>query len=84
MLPWWEAKTRDIRMYALSPFYQRAFAGFSGELKRMAVNGFKNALVLVPIAAFGYGLIQWAEHDNHMRKRKIVPKEWLEEDESTH
>jgi hypothetical protein len=79
MLPWWEAKTKGIYIYGISPFYQRAFACFSGEIVRMVRNGAQNALVLVPIGLFGYGLIKWAEHDNHQRKRKVVPKEWLEE-----
>ena len=77
MLPWWETKSRGIYIYGLSPFYQKAFTGVPAEYKRMAKNGFRNALTIVPLCLAAYGLTVWAEHENHKRKRK----EYLKKEE---
>jgi hypothetical protein len=73
MLPWWEAKSKGISIFGLSPFYQRAVPRYGSEIVKITRHSFKNLVIFLPLLLGAYGLIKWAEYDNRNRKRK--PKE---------
>jgi hypothetical protein len=71
MRPWWNARTKGIYIYSLTPFAQKAFYGFfSHDIKELIVRGLKGSLVVLPIVLGSYGLLSWANHDYHRRIRK--------------
>ena len=76
MLAWWNARTKGIYVYSMSPFAQKAFHNyFRHDMKELLVRGIKGSARVLPIAFSAYGIIYWANHEYHKRIRKD-PKEY--------
>ncbi|KAH8924061.1 cytochrome b-c1 complex subunit 8 [Atractiella rhizophila] len=72
---WWGnfggPKQRWVIQYGISPYRVKPM---KGAFKHWATNGFKRTALqapyfVVPFAA-AYAIIQWADHDNHIRNSK--------------
>lgn len=67
---WWMSRTNGIYSFSLSPFRQRAFAGFGAEMKNMVKLHWKGSIVFVTMATGFYSLVQWANQSYKDRHRK--------------
>ncbi len=62
---WWMARAKGIYIYSLSPFRQRAFAGFSREMSNMIRQHWRGSLYFGSIAFGGWYLMKWANSHYH-------------------
>lgn len=63
-------RTRGLYLYSISPFYQRPFAGYLGELTHVAKAHFLGSLVLGTMALGAWSVAQWANHEYHRLNSK--------------
>lgn len=63
-------RTRGLYMYSISPFYQRPFKGFAGEVTHMVRAHFGWGLFGFAITFGAYSVVKWANHDFHRRSLK--------------
>lgn len=67
---WWMTSTKGIYLFNISPFRQRAFAGFGREMANMVRLHWKGAAFFWTLAASTYCLTVWAEHKYRGSLRK--------------
>jgi hypothetical protein len=63
-------RTKGLYMYSISPFYQKPFRGWIGELTHSVRSHYKWGLYVGGIAFGAYSLVKWANHDFHQRSLK--------------
>lgn len=63
-------KSKGLYMYSVSPFYQKPFNGWWGEMAHMAKSHFGWGLFVSSLTIGAYSLVQWANHDFHQRGLK--------------
>jgi hypothetical protein len=67
---WWMTRSKGIYIFSVSPFRQRAFAGFGREIKNLAKLHWTGVAYFASIAAGGYYLLVWANQYYHHSMRK--------------
>ena len=67
-------RTKGLYIYSISPFYQRPFSGYLGELKKSAMAHYKGSLLLLSMALGAVGLGQWAKYEYHRLNSKEYKK----------
>lgn len=73
---WWMTKTKGIYIFSISPFRQRALAGFPTEIANLAKLHWKGVLYASSLCVGAYSLLKWANHAYHesLRKENQVPE----------
>lgn len=75
---WWMTRTKGIYQYNLSPFKQRAFAGFPREIKNIIGLHWRGFLSVAGLSAIVYGISVWAEDYNRRNFHRKIPGQFDE------